>query len=109
MDNALRYQLSIVASSFSKDLDEDDEGFNQCKEALSAAAALAPLTTFESQNNAIDGVLYQFGWLLSKPSNKQTVVQHGLELREIFMKLNADPGDVDTTKRLSDFFSSLKT
>ncbi|QHW31669.1 hypothetical protein GZH47_13000 [Paenibacillus rhizovicinus] len=107
-DNALRYQLSIVAASFGTDLDEDEDGFNACQAAVSAAAALSPLTTFEARNDLIDVVLDRFGKMLNNPSNRETVIHQAPALRQIFMKLNRDPADVETTKRLSDLADSLK-
>ncbi|QHT59127.1 hypothetical protein GXP70_03555 [Paenibacillus lycopersici] len=108
-DNALSYQLSIVASSFGKDLAEDEEGYHQCIAALSAAAAISPLTTYEAQNDLIDGVLYGFVGMLNNPSNKETVLRHAPELRTIFLKLHVNPADAAATQRLSELSSTLRS
>lgn len=107
-DNAFRYQLSLIATSFGKDLDEDEASYNQCVAAVSSAASLAELTTFEKQNDSIDLVLDHFSKNLFNPANRETIVQHSAQLREMFAKLQLNPEDAATTKLLSDFEESLK-
>ncbi|MBM7568443.1 hypothetical protein [Paenibacillus sacheonensis] len=107
-DNSFRYQLGEAASSFGKDMDEDEASFHQCVAAVSAAAALAKLTSFEKQNDGIDVVLDGFGKNLLNPSNRAAVLGKAPELRELFAKLNQNPADKETTNKLAEFGDTLR-
>ncbi|NBD24071.1 hypothetical protein [Paenibacillus glycinis] len=108
IDAAFRTQLSLATSSLGTDFDEDESNFNACVAAVSAAAALADQTTYESRNDLIDVALNRFSKILLNPENRQTVSQHSPELRSLFVKLTMNPADVETTRTLSAFIGNVK-
>ncbi|MBO7745644.1 hypothetical protein I8J29_15645 [Paenibacillus sp. MWE-103] len=108
VDEAFRTQLSLAASSLGTDFDEDESNFNACVASVSAAAALAGQTSFESRNDVLDVALDRFGKILLNPVNRQAVTQNAPTLRALFVKLSADPADADTTRQLSAFTGNVR-
>jgi hypothetical protein len=108
IDKTFKYQLGESASSFGKELsDGNNNNYEQCVASVAAASSLAKLSSYEANNDSIDVGLDGFYKALINADKKEVVIKNAEEIRNIFIKLNLDPTDSETTKELNNLVQSF--
>ncbi|BBI34158.1 hypothetical protein [Cohnella abietis] len=108
IDKTFVYQLGEAASSFGRDLSNDDNSdYENCVASVAAASSVANLSSYEDDNDLIDLALDSLYRAMLNSDKKENVIHNAVTIREIFVKLNVNPADTEATSELSKVIDSL--
>jgi hypothetical protein len=108
IDITFKYQLGESASCFGTDFnDGNNSNYERCVASVAAASSVSKLSSYEANNDGIDVGLDGFYKAMINADKKEMVIKNAEEIRNIFIKLNIDPTDSETTKELNNLVQSF--
>ncbi|BBI31892.1 hypothetical protein [Cohnella abietis] len=116
IDQAFIYQIGETESSLNRiDLSEPNDVLREYPKLisqLSAVSALSRLTSYEKENELLNGSLYSLYIALLQPENNQEIINTINSdtiqtLRETLKQLHDDPLNNEITKKIANLSSKL--